>query len=208
MELRSSHNLHLVHTPRRVETAAIIRPQGSRRHVSDGVDVQAINFGAPGDHISDEDRAAVEEIAVWLRENADTDATVSDRTGRPGIVPFIPLVIGIAIGVAALARVIAFLIERFNYEQIITYHDGKVTIQVVKEIRNGKILIFADKDTVVQINNVDPPIDLTEIAKAAISAGASDAADKAKDAGKDASVEKPTDDATKKALVAISDGVS
>ena len=119
----------------------------------------------------------------------------------------IPIVIVAVIAGAAIVEFVEWWRIHHQAEQIINYHDGKVDVQIVHEIKNGKILVFADKDTVVQIDNADPPLNLTDVAKAAVTGGASAAADKAKEAGKDASVETPDDPPTKKALQAIANGI-
>lgn len=173
----------------------------------DATTSHVVKFGSPGDKLTDEDRAAAEEIAAWLRENGGDDVTLTDRSGTVGIVPLIPIVIVAVIAAGAIVEFIEFWRAKHQPEQILTYHDGKVEVQVLQDIKNGKILIFADKDTVVQIDDVKPPLDLTEVVKAAVTGGASAAADKAKEAGKDASVEKPEDSPTKKALHAIANGI-
>ncbi len=75
----------------------------------------------------------------------------------------------------------------------------------MKEVRNGKILVFADKDTVVQIDDVPELLDLTDIAKTALTGGAN-AAKEAVDAAKGAAqVTKPDDPPTKDALTKMAE---
>lgn len=146
--------------------------------------------------IAELDPSEKEELEKHLsEENIEYEV----NPGMAGFLPLIPIIIVIA--AAALVKVVIYIWQKFQYEQIITYHDGKIDHQIVK-IRNGKILIFADKDTVVQIENPSDIIDLTAVAKAALG-DASAGKDEATKQGANATVETPTDDETKGKLAQL-----
>ena len=147
---------------------------------------------------SDEDDETADELAEWLRNNGGTDVVVHRNTGEPSIL-FIPLVVGVAIAAAALVKVVIWVHDHWQYEQVVTYHDGKAEIQIVK-IRNGKIIIFADKDTVVQLESVPDVLDLTDIAKTALGSAEKAAADAIKAGAKAEVAPAPSDPETKTAL--------
>ena len=151
------------------------------------------------------DYSIAEDLEVY-RSTADElrqqDAEVTVQQPPPGhnVLPFVPIVLLALVAAGGVLQFIEWWRRVHQYEQIITYKDGAVHVQIVP-IKNGKVLVFADKDTVVDVEDVGPLLDLTEIAKAVLTAGAEAASAAAKAAGALVEVVKPTDDATLAALV-------
>lgn len=141
------------------------------------------------------------ELVDWLKENQASNVVRNDE-GETGD-EFEPVTIAVAAVIlsAGLAGVVSFIWRRWQKQQIITYRNGKVDVQIVP-IRNGKILIFADEDTVVEIDDIDEILDITEVAKAALG-NATAGKDEAEKQGGKASVESPQDAKTKDALAKI-----
>jgi hypothetical protein len=129
-----------------------------------------------------------ETVQRWLSEAGATVTDVTDNRGKKGILPLIPIVIAAAVAAgAAMDFVRKWRIEHQS-EQIITYRDGELKIQIVDKIKNGKIIILAAKDTVVQIDKEPDNINLTDIAKTALSDGADAAKEMIDKAGGKATV--------------------
>lgn len=137
------------------------------------------------------------QVEAWLEaEGAEgIDVEKAPIGGRP-LVPAIPIVIAVAIGAAALVQLIVKIRNNGLPQQIITYHDGKVDIRIIDEVKNGKILIFADKDTVVELSDVPDTFDFTEVAKAAVQLGGQKGKEVAETLGSDAKVAKPQEGIT------------
>jgi molybdopterin/thiamine biosynthesis adenylyltransferase len=111
-------------------------------------------------------------IQAYLREAGASDIEVTDNTDKVGFLPLIPIVIAAVIGIDALVDIIRKCRIERQPEQVISYKDGKVNIRIVKGIKNGKIIILADKGTVVDVEKIPDNIDMTEVAKAALTVGA------------------------------------
>jgi hypothetical protein len=124
-----------------------------------------------------------------LKAAGATSVATHDHSNENGILPIIAIVVGAVVVAGAISDLIRKWKDHGQPEQIISYHDGKVDVQIVDKIHNGKIIVVADKDTVVQIDDLPDSVNITDIAKAAVSAGAGSASDAVKKAGGKASVQ-------------------
>ncbi|MFT3834815.1 MAG: hypothetical protein QM711_16105 [Micropruina sp.] len=138
-----------------------------------------------------EDLELYEAAADELRSHG-AEVTVEEPPPGRAVVPFIPVVLAAVLAVGAVINFIQWWRDNHQYEQIITFKDGKLDVTIVP-VRNGKILVFADKDTAVQITSTSPLLDLTEIAKAALTKGAEAAAKAANAVGAVAAMVQPAD---------------
>jgi hypothetical protein len=153
--------------------------------MNDSIELIQIHIGTDSD-----DRA--DTLQEWLRGVGATDITDNKGELQVQVFPLILIVIGGAIaGGKALDFVRNWRLEHQS-EQIITYRDGRVDIQIIDKIKNGKIIILADEGTVVEVEKVPDNVDLTAVAKAAITQGADAARDMINKAGGTAVVTKAT----------------
>ena len=138
-----------------------------------------------------EDLELYEAAADELRSHG-AEVTVEEPPPGRAVVPFIPVVLTAVLAVGAVINFIQWWRVNHQYEQIITFKDEQLDVTIVP-VRNGKILVFADKDTAVQITSMSPLLDLTEIAKAALTKGAEAAAKAANAVGAVATMVQPAD---------------
>ena len=122
--------------------------------------------------INADTRGQSDAIQAYLRDAGASDVQVTDNTDKFGILPLIPIVIAAVIGIDALVDIIRKWRLEHQSEQIISYKDGKVEVRIVEEIKNGKIIILADKGTAIDVEKVPDNIDMAAVAKAALAEGA------------------------------------
>lgn len=122
------------------------------------------------------DPALAADIEAWLKKN-DIEATPPPE----GILPVIPIVIAAVIGVAGLARLIFYIRDKTRCQVIIDARSDTVRHQVDCSIRDGKIVVLTKDGEKVDIQGAPEILDVTEIARAAVS-GSADAVKKAADA--------------------------
>ncbi|MBK8448240.1 MAG: hypothetical protein IPL41_16560 [Micropruina sp.] len=146
------------------------------------------------DYAVAEDLDSYRAAAAQL-ESRGAEVTVQNPPPGAQVFPFVPVILGAVLAAAAVLDFVEWWRASHQFEQIITYKDGVLHVEIVP-VKNGKIIVLADKDTVVELEGTDPLLDLTAIAKAALSGGAEAAATVARAAGAIAQVSRPTDQPT------------
>lgn len=111
-----------------------------------------------------------------------------------GILPIVGAVIAGAIAAAAVTKIVTHIIQTRQCQQIIDARSGKVEVTVNCEIRNGRIIFIADKDQQLVVTEVPDVFNATDVAKQALTEGASVAKAAIEAAGGKAEVEETDDD--------------
>jgi hypothetical protein len=145
--------------------------------------------------------SGLDDAEEVLRKHGARNVEVHEREG---VVPLIiPIVIAASIGTSALTQLVRFWLEKSECQQILDFRGGKLKMVDDCDHKNGKVIVVADKDTSVVISSVPEVMNLTEIAKTAITKGAEAAKAAVEAAGGKADVEE-TPSPLKTDLAAIS----
>jgi hypothetical protein len=138
-----------------------------------------------------DDSAEAREVEQALAQAGATEVETSGE-GIEGALP-IAIVVGAIATVAAVADLAERIRRRFMCQQIIDTRDNQVRVSRDCDIRDGRIIVISADDQKVEIHDVPDGLDVTEVLKAALTAGADAVKAVAEKAGATATNPKPAD---------------
>jgi hypothetical protein len=117
-----------------------------------------------------DDRGAADEIAAYLAQQGATDIEQSEAGGV--IPPALPFVIAALIGTSGLAAIAVWIKTKLGCMVVVDARAADVKITRHCEDRNGRVILIAAEDIKIELKDVPPLIDFTEIAKKGVEEGA------------------------------------
>jgi hypothetical protein len=140
--------------------------------------------GATADEISlriqVDDEADAKEVEQHLHDVGAAD--VKREGGGEGILPIVMIVVAVVVGVAALADLIQRIRKQHMCQEILDCRGKDVHVKKNCDRKDGSIIVISKDNQKVEITNIPDALDLTDITKAALTAGA-DAVKVAAEAG-------------------------
>jgi hypothetical protein len=99
----------------------------------------------------------------------DLESAGAEITSRPkrGLVPILPIVIGVVIAVAGLATIIQKIINGRKCRMIIDARTAEIKSQVDCAIKDGRLIIITKDGEKVSVVDAPPSLDLTALVTAA-----------------------------------------
>jgi hypothetical protein len=136
------------------------------------------------------DSEAADEIAEYLAEHGASDIEQSEEVG---VLPVIglPFVIAALLGTAGLTAIVVWIITKFGCMVVIDARSDDVKVSRHCEDRSGRVVLVAADKVKIEVTNVPPLLDFTDLAKKAIEEGAAAAKSAAEAAGATAKVLAP-----------------
>ncbi len=119
------------------------------------------------------DQQVADDVQQWLKDNK-----IKYEPPPHAIVPIIPIVIGAALGAAAIAALVEYIRRTHACQQTIDARRTPVVTKTDCSVRNGRVIVITKDNQKVEIHDVPQIFDFTKVAKAALS-GAADAVKKA-----------------------------
>jgi hypothetical protein len=109
------------------------------------------------------DEVIAEEVAD------DLDLAGAEIKSRPkrGLVPIVPIVIGVVIALAGLATIVQKIINGRKCRMIIDARTAEIKSQVDCAIKDGRLIIITKDGEKVSIVDAPPALDLTALVTAA-----------------------------------------
>jgi hypothetical protein len=115
------------------------------------------------------DEALADEIQRWLE---DQEAEGIRRREEHGILPILPIVIGAVIAAGGLATLVMFIRAKTRCQVLIDARGKTIHKEIDCKIRDGRLIILTKDGEKVEVVEAPEILDLTEITKAALTAGA------------------------------------
>ncbi len=125
---------------------------------------------------------ASDEVAAYLAEQG---AVGIEQSEEVGVLPVIglPFVIAALVGTAGLTSIVVWIITHFGCLVVIDARGEDVKVNRHCEDRSGRVILVADEKTKIEVSNVPPLINFTDIVKTAVEKGAGAAKTAAEAAG-------------------------
>ena len=136
-----------------------------------------------------DDRGAADEIAAHLAEQGAAEIEQSEIQGI--VVPALPIVIAALVGAGGLTAIVVWMITKFGCLVVVDARAADVKMTRHCEDRSGRVILVAADSVKVELKDVPPLIDFTEIAKKGVEEGAEAAKSAAEAAGAIAKVLAP-----------------
>lgn len=136
------------------------------------------------------DESEATEIEQSLREVGATDV---ERVRQDGILPIVGIVVAAVIGVSALVDLIQRIRRQHQCQEIVDCRGDEVKIAKNCDRKDGSIVVVSKDKQKVEITDVPDSFDLTEVMKAALTAGADAVKSAADAAGAKAGDPQPAD---------------
>ena len=112
----------------------------------------------------------VPEATAELSAAGEMDIRLPEEKG---FFPIVPVVIACVIGISGIAALIAWVVSKRRCQVILDARTEPIRKEIDCRIRDGRLIILTKDGERVEIVEVPPAIDFTEIAKAAVTGGAS-----------------------------------
>jgi hypothetical protein len=136
-----------------------------------------------------DDSDAADETAAQLAEHGATDIEQSEEQG---VLPVtLPFVIAAIVGASGLTAIVVWLISKFGCMVVVDARATDVKVTRHCEDRSGRVILVAAEDIKIEMKDVPPLIDFTEIAKKGVEEGVEAAKSAAEAAGATAKVLAP-----------------
>lgn len=135
------------------------------------------------------DSGAADQIAAYLTEQGATDVEQSEERGV--IAPALPFVVAALLGAGGVTAIVVWIISKSGCLVVVDARATDVKVSRHCEDRSGRVVLLAADDIKIELKDVPPLIDFTEIAKKGIEEGAEAAKSAAEAAGATAKVLAP-----------------
>ena len=87
---------------------------------------------------------------------------------RRGLIPIIPIVVGVVIALAGLATIVQRVINGRKCRMIIDARSSEIKTEVNCAIKDGRLIVITKDGEKVTVADAPPALDLTELVTAAI----------------------------------------